>query len=104
MADAEKLYLILAKAHLIGFHLDPTEWSIPEWEKDWRSVMAHNHDISVPSLASIRTCPEGDGLPSHLLCRLAVVVAYLQREICTVMARREERVARVVEIEADVRM
>ncbi len=68
-------------------------------------IQANNHDVSIPSLASIRTCSEGDGLAFHLLCRLAVVVARLQREICTVMARREEReerVARVVEIEADV--
>ncbi|KAF9005834.1 hypothetical protein BDZ89DRAFT_1079915 [Hymenopellis radicata] len=131
VGDAEELYLILAKAiaqaQLIGLHLDPTEWGIPEWEKDWRRVLwwglrvhdgwmsflnsrpshiqANNHDVSVPSLAAIRRCTEGDGLAFHLLCRLAVVVARLQREICTVMARREEReerVARVVEIEADV--
>ncbi|KAF8868792.1 hypothetical protein CPB85DRAFT_1262811, partial [Mucidula mucida] len=43
VGDAEELYLILAKAvaqaQLIGLHLDPTEWGIPEWEKDWRRVL-----------------------------------------------------------------
>ncbi|KAF5374746.1 hypothetical protein D9758_000238 [Tetrapyrgos nigripes] len=41
--NAEDCYVLLAKtiaqAQLLGLHIDPTNWGIPSWEKDFRRVL-----------------------------------------------------------------
>ncbi|KAK0496121.1 hypothetical protein EDD18DRAFT_1353765 [Armillaria luteobubalina] len=183
LSSAEDDYLILARAlaqaQLLGLHIDPTNWGIPSWEKDFRRVLwwalrvhdswasflnsrpshvqTNNHTVPLPSIATILSAtqqlkpshPVLGGSPGHLsnvssprsqhqhspqghpssqrgspftpirsvpsvpphvhsahsflhLCRLTILVSRLQTQVCTLMAPKDERLGRVVDIEKEV--
>ncbi|KAK0220012.1 hypothetical protein IW262DRAFT_1272670 [Armillaria fumosa] len=163
LSSAEDDYLILARAlaqaQLLGLHIDPTNWGIPSWEKDFRRVLwwalrvhdswasflnsrpshvqTNNHTVPLPSIATILSAtqqlkpshphsPQGHpssqrgspftpirsvpSVPPHVhsahsflhLCRLTILVSRLQAQVCTLMAPKDERLGRVVDIEKEV--
>ncbi|KAH8824377.1 hypothetical protein DL96DRAFT_1712657 [Flagelloscypha sp. PMI_526] len=121
--DVEKNYLTLARtiaqAQLLGLHIDPTNWAIPTWEKDYRRILwwalrtfdhwmsflnsrpshiqTSNHNVPVPSIQSVCSVTNENTKIPHapsarsfvFLCRLSMLVGHLQSEVFTLAASIE---------------
>ncbi|KAJ7130116.1 hypothetical protein C8R43DRAFT_1240008 [Mycena crocata] len=115
--DVEANYILLARtiaqAQLLGLHVNPASWAVPQWEKDlrrslwwalrihdaWMSflnsrpshIQADNHSIPLPDIIGV-TSPSSSLHPPDtvrspqsfiLLCRLSVLCSRLQSQVCT---------------------
>ncbi|ORY21042.1 hypothetical protein BCR39DRAFT_554270 [Naematelia encephala] len=110
-----KLARVIALAQLLGMHVDPQHWRIPQWEKDlrirlwwclaihdaWMSflnsrpchIQAHNSTVPMPALSTVleASCAFSPASSESSrafisMCRLATYVARLQTKVSTLGA------------------
>ncbi|TIB78767.1 hypothetical protein E3Q22_01009 [Wallemia mellicola] len=113
--DPRGNYLVLARtvaqAQLLGLHLDPTDWSIPSWERDlrirlWWGCVIHSSSIAVyenrpthispadtdvplPSLNSLPQ-PSSSARSFRGMCALCHLLVRTHEALVTVRAKRQK--------------
>ncbi|TIA92081.1 hypothetical protein E3P81_01670 [Wallemia ichthyophaga] len=113
--DPRGNYLVLARtvaqAQLLGLHLDPTDWSIPSWERDlrirlWWGCVIHSSSIAVyenrpthispadtdvplPSLNSLPQ-PSPSARSFRGMCALCHLLVRTHEALVTVRAKRQK--------------